>query len=65
VLSGGGSQTRFLRIESAEVLSRVEVEALIKAALALGKTPVPTAKGYTLIKSVSAKQRPRRLTAEK
>ena len=65
LLSGSGSQTRFLRLESAEVLSRVEVEALIEAALALGKTPMPAAKGYTVIKSVSAKQRPRRLTAKK
>ena len=65
VLSGGGSQTRSLRLASAEVLSGVEVEALIKAALVLGKTPMPAAKGYTVIKSVSAKQRPRRLTAKK
>ena len=65
ILSGGGNQTRFLRLENAEVLSRLEVEALIRAALALGKTPMPTAKGYTVIKSVSVKQRPRRLTAKK
>jgi hypothetical protein len=64
ILRGGGIQTRFLRIENAEVLSRAEVEALIRAALTFGKMPMPSAKGYTVIKSVSAKQRPRRLTAK-
>lgn len=63
ILRGSGNQTRSMRVESAEVLSRPEVEALIKAALVLGKTPMPAAKGHTVIKSVSAKQRPRRLAA--
>ena len=65
ILRGDGNQTRSLRLENAEVLSRLEVEALIKEALALGKTPMPAAKGYTVIKSVSAKQRPRRSAAVK
>jgi hypothetical protein len=39
------------------------VEALLIEALALAKTPMPTTKGYTVIKSISAKQRPRRSTA--
>ena len=37
------------------------VESLIRAAIAQAKTPLPaTGKGHTIIKSVSAKQRPRR-----
>lgn len=65
VLSGSGNQTRNLRLENAEVVSRAEVEELIKAALALGKTPMPKTNGYTVIKSVSDKQRPRRIVTKK
>jgi hypothetical protein len=65
LLSGSGNQTRSLRLEKPEVLSRVEVEELIQAALALGKTPMPTTNGYTVIKSVSSKQRPRRAVTKK
>ena len=60
LLIGSGKQTRSLRIETADVLLRPAVEELIKAALAFGKTPVPNSGGYTVIKSVSEKQRPRR-----
>ncbi len=61
ILLGGGNQNRFVRLESAATLARPAVEALLKAAIAQGKTPLPaTARGYTIIKSVSAKQRPRR-----
>jgi len=60
VLSGSGKQTRFLRLENAKSLAQAEVEALIQAALELGKTPMPGTNGYTVVKSVSAKQRPRR-----
>ena len=60
VLNGSGNQTRFLRLESAAVLERPEVEALIKAALAEAKPMPSTGKGKLVIRSVSAKQRPRR-----
>jgi hypothetical protein len=60
LLTGSGNQTRNLRFESPAVLSSPGVEALIESALALGTTPMPASKGYTVIKSVSAKQRPRR-----
>lgn len=61
ILLGSGNQTRFLRIESVEVLARPEVEALIAAAVALAKTPMRTSGlGKLIIRSVSAKQRPRR-----
>jgi hypothetical protein len=60
-LLGSGKQTRFIRIESAEVLTRPEVEALIAAAVAQSKTSLPArGKRRLIIRSVSAKQRPRR-----
>ena len=60
ILLGSGNQNRFIRIESAEVLGRPEVDALIGAAVAQGKTPLPAAgSGKLIIRSVSAKQRPR------
>src|ERR1700733_10994478 len=37
ILQGSGKQTRFIRIGSAEMLSRPEVEALIKVAIAQAK----------------------------
>jgi len=65
ILCGSGKQTRSLRVDDARLLVRAEVEELIGAALALGNTPMPKAKGYTVIKSVSEKQRPRRLVTAK
>jgi hypothetical protein len=62
ILLGSGNQTRFIRLESAAMLAKPEVEALLKAAVAQAKSPLPaTARGYTIIKSISVKQRPRRL----
>jgi hypothetical protein len=61
ILLGSGKQTRFIRIESAKVLASPEVEALIAAATAQSKTPfLATGKRKLIIRSVSAKQRPRR-----
>jgi uncharacterized protein DUF1801 len=65
ILSGSGNQTRSLRLGNAEIVSCAEVEELIEAALGLGKTPMPKANGYTVIKSVSDKQRPRRISTNK
>jgi hypothetical protein len=60
ILNGAGKQTRFLRVESAKVLARPEVVALLAEAAARAKTPRPAAgRGKTIIRSVSAKQRPR------
>lgn len=60
LLSGSGSQTRFLRFDSMAALSRPEVESLFAAAIARAK-PLPTAgRGKLVIRSVSVKQRPRR-----
>ena len=61
LLSGGGAQTRFLRVESAKDLARPEVETLLRAAIAQADTPLKsTGRGTLVIRSVSTKQRPRR-----
>jgi len=61
ILLGSGTQNRFVRLPSAAKLSEPAVEALIRAAIAHGKVPLPkTGRGKTIIKSISAKQRPRR-----
>jgi hypothetical protein len=66
ILRGSGNQTRSIRLESANVLARPEVEALIAAAVAQAKTPMPAdGKRKLLIRSVSPKQRPRRKPAPK
>ena len=63
ILLGSGKQNRFVRLESAKTLARPEVEALIEAAIAQTKTPLPaTGRGKLLIRSVSRKQKPRRKT---
>ena len=65
ILLGSGNQNRFIRLESAATLARPEVQDLIGAAVRQAKTPLPeTGGGYTVIKSISAKQRPRRLPAK-
>ena len=65
ILLGSGSQNRFIRLESQEVLSRPEVEGLIAAAVAQAKTPlVRSGRGRLIIRSISAKQKPRRKSAK-
>jgi hypothetical protein len=64
MLLGSGNQTRFIRLESVDVLARPEVKVLIAAAIARAKTPLPTRGcGRLIIRSVSAKQHPRRRAA--
>jgi hypothetical protein len=61
ILLGSGVQNRFLRFESAKRLDLPEVKALIDAAIAQGPAPFPaTGKGKLIIRSISAKQKPRR-----
>jgi hypothetical protein len=61
LLLGSGSQNRFIRLESADVLARPQVRDLIAAATAMAKAPfAPRGKGKLIIRSISAKQRPRR-----
>ncbi len=61
LLQGSGNQNRFIRLESAATLAKPQVEALLRAAAAQAKNPLPqTGRGRLIIKSISAKQRPRR-----
>ena len=61
ILLGSGKQNRFVRLPTAATLRTPAVRALLRAAMRQAKTPLSRAgKGRTLIKSVSAKQRPRR-----
>jgi hypothetical protein len=64
VLTGAGKQTRFLRLESASVLDRPEVKTLLGLAVDQARAPMPVSgRGKLIVRSVSAKQRPRRRTA--
>jgi len=64
LLKGSGNQGRFIRLESVAQLDEPGVEALLRAAVRRGETPLPSeGRGYVVIKSISARQRPRRPTA--
>jgi len=64
MLLGGGKQNRFIRLESAAMLASPPVVALLAAAVAQARSPLPSGtRGRLVIKSVSAKQRPRRPNA--
>jgi hypothetical protein len=66
VLVGSGKQTRFIRLPSAAVLARPEVDALLAAAVSRARTPFArTGRGKLIIRSISRKQRPRRAVASK
>src|SRR3954470_3311473 len=61
ILSGSGKQTRFVRLPSAEMLEEPEVHALLRVAAEKARVPLPrSGRGKLIIRSVSAKQRPRR-----
>ena len=65
ILSGSGKQTRFVRLPSAAVLEQAEVGALLTLAAARARVPLPPGgRGKLIIRSVSAKQRPRRKTTK-
>lgn len=60
-LEGAGNQVRSIRLASAETLGDPIVEALIADALTRAHRPLdPDATGKIVIKTVSARQRPRR-----
>jgi hypothetical protein len=62
VLKGSGNVVRSIRLETNDTLDRADVQALITVALERAKTPIPEQGRHQLIiKSVSAKQRPRRV----
>jgi hypothetical protein len=61
LLKGSGTAVRRIQLEGPDTLDRPEVRALIKEALASAETPINRkAKGRLVIKSISARQRPRR-----
>jgi hypothetical protein len=60
ILLGAGKQNRFIRLPNAAVLREPEVEALLDAAVAQAKPLPESGRGCTIIRSVSAKQRPRK-----
>jgi hypothetical protein len=61
LLQGEGNQGAFVRLETAAVLDTRDVIALLETAVAIGKTPLAASgRGKTIVKSISAKQRPRR-----
>ncbi len=61
LLQGSGNQTRFVRLAGASTLAEPGVAGLLRAAIANARTPFPaTGRGRTIIKSISARQRPRR-----
>jgi hypothetical protein len=62
LLAGDGKQNRFLRLpEGAKTLARPDVQTLLRAAEALAPAPMrASGKLVTELRSVSAKQRPRR-----
>jgi hypothetical protein len=61
LLKGSGSVVRNIRLETADTLDRADVRSLMKAALEHARAPITAKSTHRLIiKSVSAKQRPRR-----
>jgi hypothetical protein len=65
LLSGAGKQVRFLRLPTAKVLALPEVERLMAAAIERAQAELPASgRGKLIIRSVSAKRRPRRPTAK-
>ena len=63
LLQGEGRQGAFIRIDNLRVLDDPDVKALLDAAANHCKPPLPEKqRGYTIVKSISTKQRPRRPT---
>jgi hypothetical protein len=67
LLRGSGNVVRNIRLESADTIDDPKVRQLMETALQRAKSPLPVDGSHQLIiKSVSAKQRPRQsLTAKK
>ena len=61
LLLGSGRQGAFIRLESANTLDQPQIKKLMESAV---KRQLPTfaskGRGYTVVKSISGKQRPRR-----
>lgn len=61
LLQGSGNQGAFVRLTDLSVLDQRDVKALMEAAVRQANPPLPArGRNRTIIKSISAKQRPRR-----
>ncbi len=60
ILKGGGNQVRNIALDTPERLDDPRVVEIIDAALRASPTPIPSDGGRLMVKSISAKQRPRR-----
>ena len=61
LLQGRGKQVRFLRLGEGKGLADSQVEALIQSAIEESEVPFEkSGTGKTMVRSISAKQRPRR-----
>jgi hypothetical protein len=61
LLRGSGNKGAFVRLDDLSVLDKPSVKALLEQAVKHATAPLPASgKGYTVVKSISAKQRPRR-----
>ena len=61
LLQGSGTQGAFVRLDDLAVLDQPGVRKLIDAAVRQAEPPLSkSGRGYTIVKSISAKQRPRR-----
>lgn len=64
LLTGSGKQVRFLKLPTAATLDEPAVQRVIATAIAHAPVPFdPAARRRLIIKSISAKQRPRRPTS--
>lgn len=64
LLQGEGKVGRYACLKDVALLDEPAVIALIEAALDRAKRPLPPSGGRTIIKSISARQRPRRPAGE-
>jgi hypothetical protein len=59
LLQGRGALNRFIRLDSAEIIERAEVWALIESSIVASR-PMGEGKGGLVIRAISPTQRPRR-----
>lgn len=61
ILQGSGTQGRVVRLEGAQTFKQRRVEAIIKASMKYAEPSLArSGRGKLIIKSISARQRPRR-----
>lgn len=64
LLQGEGKVGRYVCLKAVEMLDEPQIIALIDAALDRARRPLPSDGGRTIVKSISARQRPRRPAGE-